>query len=635
MLDLNVQKMDFLGNNTIFSRVVNLDNHLDLMVLISVKDEKFWEVFLNKILDATIDRISVKNTYSDFSTALENINAFLNAWKDENEKLKWVHAIIAVLHKKELLFSTLGSPSSYLVNAHKDVVEITDKEEKRKDFGFISSWEISDNETIMFATTRLLNYLSKWDILDSATLASTDECNENIKSILESEKPKKNIWLLSFRYEPTLEEVQEESRLSKLSYQMFKYMDNHVVKTILGYWIILKKKLLLQSKQSKNMLFLWWMVVCAVFLYIMLSGVIGISNKVSNTEQYKQQLLTAREHVRLASENITNPDIFELQIESSENLVKEIQDQNLFANDIEKIQEDISILKKQFNGIETFIPSEQTTIFESESLENPVKVLGVAGKIYIVDQMSVIWPVIAGQEPEVHTFDQIQDGDSFIDASVQDSNIVIMTSLGKVVNFARNNFFTYLDVEDQPTWEESNIISGYGQNLYLLWKERNQIYRHKKSAGKYGAWVPYIAEQDQENVGVILSLAIDGGIYILKEDLSILKLFVSPQYRLETMALYKTPKNYVREDEWAQVSIYTAANLNYFYMLLDNRVLAFKPNTTRFQDTKWLTYIWQVEAQDFDIREFYVENDKEIYLLSDQWLYKMGFEVSDGKLLVR
>gem|GEM_PF-2821307 len=76
-----------------------------------------------------------------------------------------------------------------------------------------------------------------------------------------------------------------------------------------------------------------------------------------------------------------------------------------------------------------------------------------------------------------------------------------------------------------------------------------------------------------------MSVAIDGGIYILKRDLSLVKLFVSPKYRLESIILNNLPKNYDREDDNENISIYTANNLNYFYILLGNRVLVFEPNT--------------------------------------------------------
>lgn len=161
MLEIGVKKMDFDGKNTIFSRIVNLDTNLDLIILISTKDKSFGELFQSKVLDSMIDKISPKDTYKDFSSALENINSFLSAWKDENSELRAVHAIVGILDKNNFLFSTIGSPSCYLINSHNDVIEVTEKEESRKDFDFISNGEVADRETIVLGTTRILDYLSK------------------------------------------------------------------------------------------------------------------------------------------------------------------------------------------------------------------------------------------------------------------------------------------------------------------------------------------------------------------------------------------------------------------------------------------------------------------------------------------
>jgi len=43
---------------------------------------------MNKVLDYTIDRISLNNTYKDFSHSLELINAVLKAWNNDNSEEK-------------------------------------------------------------------------------------------------------------------------------------------------------------------------------------------------------------------------------------------------------------------------------------------------------------------------------------------------------------------------------------------------------------------------------------------------------------------------------------------------------------------------------------------------------------------
>jgi hypothetical protein len=48
---------------------------------------------LNKVFDYTIDRISEKNTYKDFSHSLELINSVLKSWYNEENDDK-IHMVI-------------------------------------------------------------------------------------------------------------------------------------------------------------------------------------------------------------------------------------------------------------------------------------------------------------------------------------------------------------------------------------------------------------------------------------------------------------------------------------------------------------------------------------------------------------
>lgn len=633
MLKINVNKINFEWKNTIISRVINLDTHLDMVVLLSVKDTSFWDLFLNKILDSTIDRIRIQDVYNDFSTALENINSFLHTWKSENEKLKGVHAVIGLVFHKTLYFSTVGSPSCYLINSHHDVIEITEKEEQKKDFMFISNGDISWNETIIFGTTRLLHYLSKGDLSDSARLDEVLDCNDNLESILKNERITKNIGLITLRVDTII--YAQESKFSQILYKFTQLLDNQLVKQMYAYIKFLQKKIVIQSKTTKNIIFSIGIWVSFLLLYFVISSFVSLSSTINNSEQAKQDLFQARELVRSASENIGNPDMFSLYIEESEKLIQSIQTQQLFLNDVTKIFNDISILKQQFNGIETFTATDENTLYTSENISSPVKVLSISSKIYFIDKEKVIGPIVAGAETQENIFEQFSEWDFFIDATVQGNTILLLTDKWKVVSFSNNNFFSYVDVLDQPTWEDSHIIDSYASNIYLLNKLSNQIFRHKKIGNNYDTGISYLTEQDSKTIDVILDIAIDWGIYILKNDLSLVKLFVSPKYRLETITLNQLPRNYERESIGDKVSIYTANNLNYFYMLLNNRVLIFQPNTNRYQDVKSMKYIWQVEARDFKIQDFYVENDGEIFLLGDTGLYKMMFEVSDDQFIIR
>jgi hypothetical protein len=81
---------------------------------------------------------------------------------------------------------------------------------------------------------------------------------------------------------------------------------------------------------------------------------------------------------------------------------------------------------------------------------------------------------------------------------------------------------------------------------------------------------------------------------MLKNNLTLVKFFRSPKYRLESMVLNKLPKNYTLENN-SRVKLFTRPNLSYVYLLLNNKIWIFEPNTKVASDTKSLTYIGQIE----------------------------------------
>jgi hypothetical protein len=631
-----VRKIDFDEKNTIISRIVNLDKHLDLMILMSIKDKNFWELLESKILDSIIDKLNLKDVYKDFSVALENINSFLQTWEQDGEKVKWLSALVAILDKKHLLFSTLWTPSCYLINTQREVIEVTDREENRKNFWFISSGDVGDNEIVTFSTMRVLDYLSKSDLKDGIESWNLEGFTKNIKNILTTEKPWKNVGVIAFQNNRMFEEEPQESKFSYISYKMMQLLDNNITKSILASLMKLKLNFPEQTKKSKNYIFGIGIFFCFFVLYYILSSFIQLTSGTKNIETAQESLLKAKEYMRLASDNINNSELFSMNIESSEKLIQDIQTRGLFLSDVAKIQDDISILKKQFNGIETFETKQENTLYTSTVTLDSLKILDVSNKVYIATSNSIIGPIISGKTPEIFTFPELAAGDSFIDATTFETDILLMTRLGKVVRFSRGNFFSYVDVTNQPTWDESMSIDSYATNIYLLNKEKTQILRHKKVGTKFDAGFPYLSEEDAATFWKIAALTVDGWIYILKWDLSLVKVFRTPSYRVESIVLNKLPKNYDRDlTKNTAVEIYARQDLNYVYMLLENKILVFEPNSKRYQDVKSLTYLGQIEGKWFDIKDFSVDKDGIVFVLSDTWVYKMDFEINEGSLVVR
>jgi len=639
MLEIDKRIINFSWSNTIKTHTIQLDEELDCIIAVSIKDSNIEELVFGRIVDSVIDTVHPKNVYRDFQNILENINSFLETLSWKESKVKWLHAFIWIFHKKTLFFSTIWKASCYLHNMSNDVIEVTEKSDHPHVFSHILSGEVAQWESLIIATHRLLDILSKDDI--SEWLYDQKHIHisgDIIGHILEREDIGKNIGIVILRKKSYVWDVSQLERYyENIKYFLLKSLDNSVTKKILWYLYMLKDKILSKSQKTQQYLYTAWFLVSACILYFVIESFLSFTTTSSNTTELKRQLITAQNYVISASENMNSEDMFSLNIDLATDIITDLKARDMFLWDVEKLDDEIDILQKQFNGIEPFIVNPENTLYEFDTLKNIVKVVNVWGKIYIVHDRSITGPIVTGQTPEEYIFEDLRKDDRFVDAVWYNSDIVMVTQKGKVVNFAKNNFFSFSDVSGQDVWENSSIVASYGNNVYMLSDNKKQILMHRKSSGTYTQWTAYLSDEDSSTIGEIFSLWIDGGIYILKSDGTIVKLFRSPKYRLESLSLNNLPKNY----DFSTLSghkipsIQAGINLNSVYMLYKDKIFVFEANSNRFQDTKSLTYAWQIEGKDIVIEQFYVKNDGEIIVASESGVYKLNFDIIDGSLTIR
>lgn len=286
------------------------------------------------------------------------------------------------------------------------------------------------------------------------------------------------------------------------------------------------------------------------------------------------------------------------------------------------------------NSIESFVEDESKKKIALTNWEAIIKLLRIKNEIYLIWENSISGPIIEGSEIKKHVFDSLWD-DTFIDATDLHSDIVLITEKWKTVVFSSNWEFKFYSIIGEEIWVKSSTITSYASNIFLIDKENHQIYKYQKAWDNFNKWVTFIKKEDQESFDNIQDIAIDGWFYILQKDLSIKKLFTSPSYRLQNIAISNLPENYNLENTETSIKIKTRLDLDYVYMLLNNKIYVFKPNSTRYQDTKYLTYVWQVEGSTSNIIDFYIKKDWELMILNESWVYEMIFEISEGKLLLK
>ena len=73
------------------------------------------------------------------------------------------------------MFSNIWKSTVYLINKNTEIIELTERNENKKSFLFISSGILANSEIIISSTVNILKYLSKSDILDGMILSNDIE----------------------------------------------------------------------------------------------------------------------------------------------------------------------------------------------------------------------------------------------------------------------------------------------------------------------------------------------------------------------------------------------------------------------------------------------------------------------------
>lgn len=630
MIEVSSKKIEFKKKNDIILKTIELDTDLRCFILIDTEEKKFSEIILWRIIDNVIWKISKQSAYKDLSIALENTNTIIKTWRQEWE-LDWsLSIIVAILNDKNIIFSTIWTPSCYLVKKEKEVLEITEKDDNKKEFLYISNWELGNEELIIMCSDRLLHHISRSDILDSIDVSNVDDISNNLEVTLLEEKVNKNIWFIVIRNSYYKENTNKT--LSFLKNYLFRALDNNFIKKSIAMYMISKEKVLKQKKSIRSIILLLGIILSFFVLFSTVSSIITKTWQTEVVNDSKKDLQNAKDLIKLASENISNQSVFDENLRKAEDILAKLRDQKLFLTDIEKIDEDIKTIKKQFNLVETFEERTDNLIYKWLPAWT-IKVINIKWALYTITKNSILGPIIWWKPAKEYMYKELWD-DSFVDVALVDSSIFLVTKTGKIISFEKNWFFKNYTVKWQVKWEDFKSIKTYNTYLYTLSANWNQIYKHKLFWDSFEKWVPYLEEQDTKNHNNIMDIAIDWGIFLFKKDLSLVKVFRSPTYRIEKLVLNKLPKNYDIEPNTASPRIIVWSKLKYVYMFLNNKIWIFRTNSPNFNQTKTLTYVWQIDWVS-KIVDFAIYRDGEVYILNKNGIFRVNFEVSDNKLILK
>lgn len=97
-------------------------------------------------------------------------------------------------------------------------------------------------------------------------------------------------------------------------------------------------------------------VVCAFLLYVTIAAIFQQKTDLAVPEEYKNRLIEAQIIIDKAGKDLANKEVFKSNLKTAEDLIFEVRGKGVYLNDVKRLLDSISILKKQMNGIESFDP---------------------------------------------------------------------------------------------------------------------------------------------------------------------------------------------------------------------------------------------------------------------------------------
>lgn len=382
------------------------------------------------------------------------------------------------------------------------------------------------------------------------------------------------------------------------------------------------------QKQLKSGAFVLGIIVCIVLLYTIVGSIFSQTTTSVNREEAKAKLLQAQALIDEAGRDLGNKPAFLAKLKEAENLVFSVRNEQLYQKDAEEISKNILILKRQLNGIETI---DLTTAKKEVALGANFTPLSIAlnnKQLYFVGKDAIAGPLSEGTALKMYPYPTGEV--ALLTESTEDGTIYVLTQSRRLLRLTRDTITVVRNGESE-IWPDAKSMKYFNGNLYFLAADNTNILRFRPGVNGFGAGQLLIS---QENLGgTIIDFAVDGGVYLLKSDGSLDKVFLAPAFSKKSIVLNKLPDDYLLGAVPTQ--LIARDTLNYIYLLTNGAISVFAPDSRNYKDIKSATYIGRIETNEHPIQAMYIERDGSMTLAVDNSIYTISFEVSDNVLRLK
>ena len=536
------------------------------------KDEikEFIKKILIQIEDIYYNPIeSIKSPEDGFENLLNKINDWLKREMLRSQKLYFENMeLCLVLAVEEKIFSSkFGGFQIFLVSDNQ--FEFLEPKEKEKDKKFINiiSGNLSEGDTLFFTLENIFDYFAEDKISEllktnnplefQAVLENrSSSFNFNLEGLIiqmketknNKEEDEKKLLAENKKEEQLKPEKKEVKEIKEVKVKPpKKELANLVPEN--GYKIEqpLKNKKVRLPHLSSLQKAIFILIIIALIIF---AQNISVSKKNSQIEKEERLLTEVQTKFNFRKEQLsvvqTGGEIKAILKEMEIILEEFPQNNELQKEKYADLKREWLALINQYFKYQTI---DLTPLFSLKDLEinfNPTNLLMNGDYFYVINKTTNhLWQINLLNKKSV-LYSTSLEGKTTIDKLISwdKDNLLVLDETKHIGRFnLKTKTYTPLTIELAQNNTEISDISLYGGRLYVLDKTAHQIFKYPETIIGFSKGTPWILENQPRNFTNIASFAINGNIYLLRNDGIISKFYLGEQKEFKQKDVFPEIEN--------------------------------------------------------------------------------------------
>lgn len=618
--------------------VIEKNEKMKFVLLCHANKSSVADIIFRICTDQIVDfSLTETDEVRAFTEILDRINHALDKQYHLHDK-KDISIFLWLLVDKQIHFSMFGSKISGLMVSDTNIEDIlVEMDTGEWHFVYDSHGEIHAHETLYLFAPRIDTHVLGDDCKTLWHL-SLPEKTEFLWKRLEKTYLDDAI-IMGIWEENTKSESSKNWNRQSLSNNFFSVTFFKNILKLSNHW---SKKIQASfyklSHEAQN-----WSIIAGIFmstilLYLVITTLVKGQYKLFVPQKYRDILAEARSDLDNATRLVDQPENFWPALSKIREKILAIKVADVLKIDVAILEKEMGALEKTINKVTPLKPEDAVLIYE---FSRPVDLLPFSlyaheDKVTLMTTDTIIGPFWMW---EVAKENVIPGNEKFLFSDIDNEWKIYFTTQQNKIFIFNKWIFSLQNIQQVGGWDRAGNISVYNGNIYLLSENRKQIFKHRRQSENTYAGKSLVITDNQDKS--IIDLDIDGSVWILwgKADFfSTEKILTAPKYERRPIIINGLGINTIKDTNPETFKVYASDSYQEVYLLADNRIWVFIPNSKRFNDVFNITYVWQIDVGDKKITDIAIEQNgdvRKIYFWSSKsGVYMTKITIKDNKIMV-